>query len=73
MSETWDRSLGHLLDLPQEQMSLSLLNSEAQAFEDLVQEPEVAEEGALPLAEELLEAADEQGAQKNSQNLDWAA
>lgn len=62
-----------MLDLPQEQMSLSLLNSEAQAFEDLVQEPEVAEEGALPLAEELLEAADEQGAQKNSQNLYWAA
>lgn len=73
MSETWDRSSGHLLDLPQEQMSLLPLNWEAQPFEDLVQEPEVAEEGVLPLAEEFPEAVDEQGAQKYSQNLYWAA
>lgn len=73
MSETSDRSSGHLSDLPQEQMSLSLLNLEAQPFEDLVQEPEVAEEGVLPLAEELPEAADEQGAQMSCRYQNWAA
>lgn len=73
MSETWDRSSGHSLDLPQERMSLLLLNLEAQPFEDLVQEPEAAEEGVLPLAEELPEAADEQGAQMSCRYQNWAA
>lgn len=54
-------------------MSLSLLNSEAQPCEDLVWEPEVAEEEVLPLAEELLEAADEQGALMSCQYWNWAA
>lgn len=73
MSETWDRSSGHLLDLPQEQLSSSPLNLEARPFEDLVQEPEVAEVGVVPLAEELPGAADEQGARMSCRYQNWAA
>ena len=59
--------------LLREQMSLSPLSWEAQPFEDLVQEPEVAEEGVSPLAEELPEAADEQGARMSCRYQNWAA
>lgn len=54
-------------------MSSSLLNSEARPCEDLVREPEVAGEGAWPLAEELPRAADEQDARRSCRSQDWAA
>lgn len=63
----------HCSHLPREQMSSSLLNLEAQPCEDLVQEPEVAGEGAWPLVEELPGAADERDAQRSCWSQDWAA
>lgn len=72
-SETWGRSSGRSSDLPRERMSSSLLNWEAQPCEDLAREPELAEEGVLPLAEELPEAADELGVQMSCQSRNWAA
>lgn len=73
MSGTRGKSSEHCSDRLRERMSSSLPNLEAQPSEDLVQEPEVAEEGAWPLAEELPGAADERDAQRSCRSQDWAA